>query len=473
MGLASPAAWLRRAGLEVRVQDLAIESLDEKWLRQADAVAIHLPMHTATRIALELIPRLRRIQPRARLIAYGLYAPLNAEVLSELGVGACIGGEYEAALVEAVLGGSPGNLPGSRQPSASAADSRPASRPRQDGASAIIPLDALDFIRPDRAGLPSLDRYARLEVGDGESRRVGYTEASRGCKHHCRHCPVVPVYEGRFRVIPVSVVLEDIAQQVAAGAEHITFGDPDFLNGPTHALRVARALHRRFPTLGWDATIKVEHLVRHADLLPELRAAGCILITSAVEAIDEAALAAFDKGHDRQDFARAAALCRRAGIALSPTFVAFHPWLSLAGYRELLASIVELDLIDHVAPVQLSIRLLLPAGSKLMDLPEVTALAEDFDRRALVHPWRHPDPRVDRLQQAVEAEVAAAAEEGAGRRATFERIWRLATTALGRPEEPLPAVRDEILGLAGDDLQPGDSVDRRAPIPYLTEPWYC
>ena len=76
-----------------------------------------------------------------------------------------------------------------------------------------------------------LEKYARLTMPDGRTRTVGYTEASRGCKHLCRHCPIVPVYDGVFRVVDRDVVLEDIRQQVAAGAQHITFGDPDFFNG--------------------------------------------------------------------------------------------------------------------------------------------------------------------------------------------------------------------------------------------------
>jgi len=41
---------------------------------------------------------------------------------------------------------------------------------------------------------------------------------------------------------------------VAAGATHITFGDPDFLNGPGHALKVVRAAHAEFPRLTFDFT---------------------------------------------------------------------------------------------------------------------------------------------------------------------------------------------------------------------------
>ena len=80
--------------------------------------------------------------------------------------------------------------------------------------------------------------------------------------------PVVPIYNGQFRVVSSEVVLADVTAQVAAGAEHMTFGDPDFFNGPTHAVRVVTALHDAHPEITYDVTIKVEHLLKHGDLLP-------------------------------------------------------------------------------------------------------------------------------------------------------------------------------------------------------------
>src|SRR5581483_10652004 len=123
----------------------------------------------------------------------------------------------------------------------------------------LISLDRLQFRVPARSELPSLEKYARLRIG-AASKPAGYTETNRGCKHLCRHCPVVPVYNGTFRVVQADVVLADIRQQVQAGAEHITFGDPDFFNGPAHGMRIAETLHREWPGFTYDATIKIEHL---------------------------------------------------------------------------------------------------------------------------------------------------------------------------------------------------------------------
>jgi len=302
-GLASPAAWLREAGCDVRMNDLAVEPLDEAAVRAAGMVAIHLPMHTATRLASRVIPRVRALNPRALLVCYGLYAQPNEAYLRSLGADHALGGEYEEDLARLALGERPAPAAG---------------------------LPRLAYRVPDRRGLPSLDRYARLVDTAGRERLVAYTETTRGCKHVCRHCPVVPVYEGRFRAVPREVVLADIRQQVADGASHVTFGDPDFWNGPTHALAIVRALNAEHPGVTYDATIKIEHLLRHAGHLRELARTGCLFVTSAAESLDDAVLARLDKGHTRAGFERAIDLCREAGLVMQPTFIAFHPWMTRA-----------------------------------------------------------------------------------------------------------------------------------------------
>ena len=225
-----------------------------------------------------------------------------------------------------------------------------------------------------------------------------------------------------------------------------------FFNGPTHALRIVEAMHAEHPRLTFDATIKIEHLLRQRAYLAPLRDAGCIFITSAVEAVDDEILARLRKNHTTADFEAAAALMRAVGIALAPTFVAFTPWTTLAGYRDLLERIAALGLVASVPPVQLSIRLLVPDGSRLLELPDVHALVDPFDRALLGWPWRHPDPRVDALQ----ARIADLVESGSenSREETFAQAWRLAHAALGETAPNLP-----------DDL--GE------PIPCHSEPWYC
>ena len=336
-GLASPAAWLRQAGVTVDCQDLSQGRLFEEDIREADLVAFYVSMHTATRIAIHVLARVQELNPTAHICFYGLYASMNADYLRGLGVDTILSGEFEAGLLSLVqrLETETGSSSQQTEP--------------------LISLERLDFRVPDRQGLPPLSTYAHLVTESETNRVVGYTEASRGCKHHCKHCPIVPVYEGKFRIVQSDAVLEDIRQQVAAGAEHITFGDPDFFNGVGHAIPLVQAMHEQFPDLTYDVTIKIEHLLRHAKQLPILRETGCILITSAVEAVQDQTLALLDKGHTQQEFLEALALCQEMGLAMNPTFVAFMPWTNLDDYIELLTVLAEQDLIEHVAPIQLLI----------------------------------------------------------------------------------------------------------------------
>ena len=435
-GLASPAAWLRRAGHTVTCFDLSRQSFDSGALAGAHLVAFHLPMHTATRLAAPVIRRVRRIAPSAELCAYGLYAPLNASYLRSLGVDHILGGEFEADLVRVASG--------------EAVDVTAVGESTNRAAGPHVPR--LDLIAPWRGGLPPLDRYATLQ--HGKTRRVvGYTEASRGCRHLCRHCPVVPIYGGRFRIVPPDVVAADIGAQIELGARHITFGDPDFFNGPGHAMRVVEALGERWPGVTYDVTIKVEHLIAHANRLPRLRETGCILVTTAVESFDDTVLARLRKGHTRRDVERAVALCRNAGLALAPTFVPFTPWTTGAGYRDLLAEIDRLDLVEQVAPIQLALRLLVTAGSHLLELDDLRTQLDPFDERRLVYPWRHADPAMDRLAE--DAMAIAGRRLSTDRRAVFDEIRALAHASASPPPSRTAPIR------------------QRTEMPYLNEPWYC
>lgn len=370
-----------------------------------------------------MIRRVRRAYPDARICAFGLYAPLNEDLLRSLGVEAILGGEFEPALVAFAGGEAP------------------------QGAH----LDKLQFTLPERRALPEPSRYARLHVLN-QALAVAYTEASRGCRHLCRHCPVVPVYQGQFRVVQAEVVLADIRQQIERGAAHVTFGDPDFFNGPAHARRIVEELHREFPAVTYDATIKVEHLLRRRDLLPVLAATGCILITTAVESLDDEVLAKLDKGHSRADFLEAIALCRDYGLTLSPTFIPFTPWTTLHSYQDLLRTLADLNLTENVAPVQLALRLLITSRSRLLELPDIRAVVREFDDEALLYRWKHADPRIDALAAMLLNLVDREQKAGKSRTGIFASIWELAFRA---------------------EMPENYALMPRATVPYLDEPWYC
>jgi len=436
LAVAWPGAFLERAGYEPDVMDVSVEPFDAERVKRAKLVAISVPMHTALRLGVAVARRVRSLNPTCHVAFYGLYATLNASHLLEGIADSVMSGEIETSLVDLVRSlERSGHVVTAAEP--------------------LRVLAKLDFPVPSRASLPSLKKYAHLERNGGLE-LVGYVEASRGCKHLCRHCPIPPVYGGRFFVVPIEVLLADVRQQADAGATHITFGDPDFLNGPGHALAVARALHAEFPALTFDFTAKVEHLLRHRDRLAELARMGCAFIVSAAESLSDAVLSNLHKGHTRADIETAVRLTAEAGITLRPTWVAFTPWTTLGDYRELLDFVEERGLVDAVDPVQYSIRLLVPPGSLLLESAAMRPFLGELVEEQFYYRWTHPDPCMEALHAEVAALVAGAADRREDAALTFQRIRELA---------------DRTAGLAARPVSPLDSKRRRPP--RLTEPWFC
>jgi radical SAM superfamily enzyme YgiQ (UPF0313 family) len=431
--VASPAGALRGAGHDVRCLDLAVQPLDPKDLGWAEVVGLSVPMHTAMRLALGVAGHVREERPEVPVCFYGLYAPVSRDLTVGRLADRVIGGEYEPELVRWVDGLDVGG---------------PSADP------VVISLEHGSFSRPARDLLPPLDRYAHL-LSDDEHRLVGYVEASHGCSHRCRHCPVPTVYDGRTRVASPDAVLEDVASLVEMGARHITFGDPDFFNGVPHSLRVVRAVHERFPELTFDCTVKVEHILRHESVWAEMAASGCLFVISAFEILNDEILARLDKGHTRADATRAISLLREHGIEIRPSFLPFTPWTALEDVVDILDFIIESDLVDNVDPVQLSIRLLLPEGSLLLDHPDIAAHLEGYDASLLTYRWRAADPRVDELSQRVARVVESGVTSGEDREVTFRHICETVYSAAGlAPPGELPAR----VGMAR---------------PHITEPWFC
>ena len=314
-------------------------------------------------------------------------------------------------------------------------------------------LARLRFPLPVRAGLPPLDQYAKL-VHKGDQHVAGYVEASRGCLHLCTHCPIPPVYGGRFFIVPPDVVLADVRQQVAAGATHVTFGDPDFLNGPGHALKVVRAIHAEFPRLTFDFTAKVEHILERRDLFAEFGDSGCVFMISAVESLSDTVLTILEKNHTRADIEEAIEIVQGAGISYRPTWLPFTPWTTLDDYREILDFVEDHGLIDNIDPVQYSIRLLVPPGSYLENHAAMLPHRGKLDQPSFSYRWTHPDPGMDRLQKEVAALVEQDSLAGEDTAVTFSRVQAL---AWGRRTDGVSCC------LPRDRVRP----------PRLSEPWFC
>jgi len=469
--IASAWAALEHMGISVAAIDTSLDAIDDVELERARLIAISVPMHTALRLGVEVAHRARRVNPRAHVCAFGLYAWINAAYLLSEVLDSVIAGEFEATLAElarrVVDGASLTNLFGVST--------------RETLARGVVEpplLERVQFQKPNRTALPALERYAKL-LGPtlGEERTVGYVEASRGCKYRCRHCPVVPVYDGRFFVVPEGVVLADAEQQILAGARHLTFGDPDFFNGALHAMRVVRKLHADHPGVSFDVTIKIEHILRYRGFFPELAESGCLFVVSAVESLSDRVLAELDKGHTSSDVSEALSILRCSNLALRPSFVAFTPWTTLEDYLCLIDFVFEENLTEHVDPIQLAIRLLVPPRSALLWPTGKDVRRRPAGKRALESPaaavenapswlgplepdrfsyeWRHPEPKMDELFLRVCGIVEQGAQSARSNADVLAEVREAAYEMVGR-------------------LAPHVSTARRVGfVPRLSEPWFC
>ena len=432
LALVTARTFLTRAGAEVRSLDIAIEAIDNKAFRDTEVVAISVPMHNALRLGLKVAEKARTVNPTARIAFYGLYAALNQQQLLNWGAHAVFGGELEEALVRWVFANS---------------STRAYHRP----------LERLDFPPLIRAGLPSLDNYAKLKNGVATPLKAGAVEATRGCRHHCRHCPIPPVYEGRFFVVPIATILADIDALIARGACHISFADPDFLNGPRHALEVVRALNHAHPKITFDFTTKIEHLIQRRPFVEPMAKLGCLFIVSAVESLSNRVLQELDKGHTRNDVFEALSFLQGLGITLRPTLVPFSPWANKADYLDILDWVAREDLIEAIDSVQFSIRLLIPKGSLLLARPSLSTYLGPLDPERFTHSWQHPDPCMDTLQRDIEDIVEVGIQQGRTTRELFDFIQSRAFRD-ENSRRPLPISQM--------------SKNTKSP-PRLTENWFC
>lgn len=427
--VSSPAASLAAAGHDVSIVDLATDELERDHIGTVDAVGISVPMHTATRLGLMVAERINSERPDLPVALYGLYAGVpNSEHLET--IDAVFAGEYEPELLSWVDSIARG----------------------QDTGASSSRTGRSDFSVPVRGGLPGLDSYARLDF-QGEMRLAGAVEASHGCRHRCRHCPIPSVYDGRMRVVPKNVVLADIDQLVELGARHITFGDPDFLNAPRHSLDILEAAHDAHPELTFDATVKVSHIIDHADLWAEAARMNLLFVVSAFESVDNGTLDVLDKGHSVEDMSRAIGLVRSAGIYIRPTWLPFVPWTEPDHVADMFRFIDDHDLGSSTDPVQMAIKLLIPRGSLLEEHPKVLPHLETYDPESLTWTWKFSDPDTELIQK--ELEVIAAEASDCGEHIT----------------ETLEEMRQTVSRLTGENLGVfGPSYDD---APRLTESWFC
>jgi Radical SAM superfamily len=426
--LATAASALRQAGIEVTTVDLSVEAITASDLESIDAVAFSVPMHTAMRLASRIAEEIRAMHPLMPMAFYGLYAGVGGGGIDQT---SAFAGEYLDDLMDWALALGSGTVPPSE---------------------VTVVMGHPRALVPDRSGLPSHEEYARLEW-EGVARLAAAVEGSHGCRHRCRHCPIPVVYDGRLRVVGAESVLADVSTLASAGVEHVTFADPDFLNAPRYSMGLLRDAHDAHPELTFDVTVKVEHILAHRDLWPEMAGLGVLFVTSAFESVDDRTLVILDKGHTVADMGEAVEVTRSAGVHLRPTWLPFLPWTKPSDLADLVRFLDAHSLWPATDPVQLAIKLLLPEGSLLQAHPAVEPYLIRYDLPSLTWLWDFEDPATAVLHKQLDAIAADASDCGAESKDTLAEMRQVIGTTSGVGLGDLPAFTSS--------------------VPRLTESWFC
>ena len=223
-------------------------------------------------------------------------------------------------------------------------------------------------------------------------------ETTYGCKHECTHCPVPIEFNGSFKTFGIEKITQDVANQVEAGAKHISFNDPDFFNGPKHALKILELLNTQHPDITYDSTIKVEHILKYPEYFRELKDLNMLFVISAFETTNDLVLEILKKNHTYKDLRDAVEVSIKNNIDIRPTWMPFSPWTEIDDLTNIITLIEDYKLRETVDPIQLTIKLLIPKNSLILNRPEIKEYLLDYDPASFSYSWNYKNTALDNIQ---------------------------------------------------------------------------
>ena len=253
---------------------------------------------------------------------------------------------------------------------------------------------------PNRQIFPDISNYAHLV--DGSNNLIaGSVETTYGCKHSCTHCPVPISFNGSFKTYSLEKIVSDVENQVKQGAKHISFNDPDFFNGPIHALKILESLNEKFPSITYDSTIKVEHIIKYKKYFKELSSLNMVFVISAFETTNDLVLSILEKNHTSHDLNNSIEISQDFGIDIRPTWMPFSPWTELNDLSNIVKLIEKYELRETVDPIQLTIKLLIPKHSLIIKKPEINKYLGNYEKNSLSFKWEYENNDVEKLQSSL------------------------------------------------------------------------
>jgi radical SAM superfamily enzyme YgiQ (UPF0313 family) len=383
------ATAIKDAGFDVSLVDVYVEGLHEANFYYADVICISIPLFDSLSTGVQLAENIEKWNSKAKIVFFGQYATINANSLTGKYSHYTIVGEWEIPLVNLVkyLNGFETDLLG-------VVDIAKARSNKT-----IIPyLNRSDFTLPDRSLSPPLIKYPQPQIDRllGEKQIVGGVEGTRGCHHKCTYCSVYAAYKGKIIIVPGDLIERDVEALVAQGMTHLTFTDADFFNAKKHNLKLMRKLHDEFPSLTYDFTTRVDHILENKEIIKEMVQLGLAFITTALEFPKQEVLDQVIKEIDMPMIKEAINFVLSLGIKLNPTFIMFNPWVGLEDLALFYHFVEENKLENIIDPIQFETRLHLYKGSPLLsNNPSIRNL--ELEEHEFHFDWKHPDPRVDTL----------------------------------------------------------------------------
>ena len=342
--------------------DIVDYSIEEKnlTLDNYDVLGIYASMHTASVLAEQYL-RDRKLPNK--LFVFGLYANVFSEMFSNFQSIHSFDSDELESLLEVQLN----------------------------------PNYSFKHSVPDRTILPSITDYSHIV--DGSNNLIaGSVETTYGCKHECTHCPVPIEFKGMFKTFGTEKIITDVTNQVEEGAKHISFNDPDFFNGPKHALKILQLLNEKHPSITYDSTIKVEHILKYPDYFQELKNLNMLFVISAFETTNDHVLNILQKNHSFNDLNKAVELSLENNIDIRPTWMPFSPWTEQNDLISIIKLIENYKLRETVDPIQLTIKLLVPKNSLILKRPEMKEYLLDYDPASFSYAWQYKFPNIDNIQ---------------------------------------------------------------------------
>ncbi|WP_319773457.1 arsinothricin biosynthesis radical SAM protein ArsL [Breoghania sp.] len=383
-------AALREAGHDTDFIDAYVEGVDIERLKQYDTIILPVPLFDSLNSAIQVCNDLDKAGCNAERVMFGQYATINAPYLSARYANHVVSGEWEVPLVSLM-----NRKRGAQDPLINIYS-------RGGEPEARVGMQKLrgTMARPMREAAPHLSKYPQPHLTRllGEEKVVGGLELTRGCHHKCTYCSVYSAYDGKVLLGDVDQVIADVDALVGQGMEHLTFIDAEFFNATRRSFDALARIHARHPSLTYDFTTRVDHILENRDHLRGLYEHGVRVITSALEFPKDEVLQQVRKEVDLQDLKTAVGLVQGSGIVLNPTFIMFNPWVGLEDFARFNDFLVETHMEDAVDPVQYETRLHLYKGSPLLQNETIKALR--LDEKEFHYDWFHSDPRVDELFRA-------------------------------------------------------------------------